>query len=66
MAAFPAALVLATSVVQPAHAITFDDGMVHVIDAANSFPFEATFVDDGPGPTTTTVTVEPPRVSRRL
>ena len=26
----------------PAGAITCDDGVVHVIDAANSFPFDAT------------------------
>ena len=37
----------------PASAVTFDDGLVHVIDAANSFPLETVFV----GPSTTTVIV---------
>jgi hypothetical protein len=30
----------------PAGAITFDDGMLHVIDAANSYPFEFSDVRD--------------------
>ncbi len=38
-----------------AHAVTFADGMLHIIDAANSFPFEGVDVLDGPGPSTTTV-----------
>ena len=36
-------------------AVTFADGQVHVIDAANSFPFEGVYAQDGPGSTTTTV-----------
>jgi hypothetical protein len=36
-----------------AAAITFDDGLVHVIDAGNSYPFESVFVADGPGPSIT-------------
>ena len=38
-----------------AKSVTFDDGMVHLIDANNSFPFESVIVRDGPGSTTTTV-----------
>ena len=41
----------------PAGAVTFDDGQVHVIDAANSFPFDSVYVLDGPGGVTTTVEV---------
>ena len=48
------ALAWATS---PALGITFDDGLLHVIDASNSFPFEDVFVRDGPGGATTTVNV---------
>jgi hypothetical protein len=40
-----------------AAAITFDDGLVHVIDAGNSFPSESVTVQDGPGAATTTVTM---------
>jgi len=29
-----------------AAAITFDDGLVHVIDAENSFPLESVIADD--------------------
>jgi hypothetical protein len=39
---------------QNASAIVFDDGKVHVVDAANSFPFEGVLVDDGPPPRPTT------------
>ena len=35
--------------------VTFDDGLVHIIDANNSFPFESVIVQDGPGSTNTTV-----------
>ena len=38
-----------------ATAVTFDDGQVHIIDSANSFPLEDVIVRDGPGPSTTTV-----------
>ncbi len=38
-------------------AITFNDGLVDVIDADNSFPFEGITVQDGPGGTTVTVVV---------
>ena len=40
-----------------AQAVTFADGLVHVIDAANSYPFDQVIVDDGPGASTTTVNV---------
>jgi hypothetical protein len=40
-----------------ATAITFDDGLIHVIDAGNSFPFDQVLVEDGPGSTPTTVNV---------
>ena len=42
-----------------ARAVVFDDGTVHVIDASNSFPFEAFTIQDGPGGTSTTVSVVP-------
>ena len=42
-----------------ARAITFADGQVHVIDAANSFPFEDVTVQDDPIGATTTVQVAP-------
>ncbi len=35
--------------------ITFDDGTVHVINAANSLPLETVTAEDGPGMTTTTL-----------
>jgi hypothetical protein len=38
-----------------AHAVVFNDGGVHTIDAENSFPFEDVFVEDGPGGAATTV-----------
>jgi hypothetical protein len=38
-----------------AHAVVFDDGMVHVIDAANSFPFEDVIVNDSTVGESTTV-----------
>lgn len=38
-------------------AITFNDGLVHIIDSGNSFPFEGVIVEDGPGGTTTTVQI---------
>jgi hypothetical protein len=47
------ALVLGPS----AHAITFADGEIHVIDAANSYPNDTVYVLDGPGSVATTVTV---------
>ena len=37
-----------------AGAVTFDDGLVHVIDAGNSYPFEQVLVYDGPGASSTT------------
>jgi len=33
----------------PAGAVTFDDGMIHVIDSGTSFPLENVTVRDGPG-----------------
>ena len=54
-------LLIALVVLTPsvAGAVTFDDGMVHIIDVNNSFPFEIVEVGDGPGgqPTTLIVTV---------
>jgi hypothetical protein len=47
-----AALLVMTS---PAGAVTFDDGQVHVIDAANSFPFEGVTVLDSSLSVPTTV-----------
>jgi len=41
----------------PAGGITFDDGLVHVIDAANSYPFEGVVVDDDPSGATTRIQV---------
>ena len=38
-------------------AVIFFDGMVHTIDAANSFPAEGVTVQDGVGPVTTTVNI---------
>ena len=53
-----------------AAAITFDDGLVHVIDAGNSFPLEDVIVQDGPSGATTTVSVvdggDPTRWHRQL
>ena len=49
-----APLLLALSAPTSGWAITFADGIVHVIDSSNSFPFE---VLDGPGPSTTTVEI---------
>ena len=40
-------------------AVTFADGLVHVIDAANSFPFEGAIVQDSLGGLGTTVNVVP-------
>ena len=40
-----------------ASAVVFDDGTVHVIDAANSFPAEGVLVTDSPGGATTTLIV---------
>jgi hypothetical protein len=40
-----------------AAAITFDDGLVHVIDAANSFPFESVEAIDSASGDLTTVNV---------
>ena len=55
-----AALALACLLVPgAAHAVVFADGMLHIIDAANSFPFEGVDVLDGPGPSTTTVELVP-------
>ena len=42
-----------------ARAVTFDDGLVHVIDAGNSFPFEGVTVDDGPGGAPTMLNIVP-------
>jgi hypothetical protein len=51
---FPAVLfILGTD----AAAITFDDGLVHVIDAGNSFPAESVQVSDGPGNSSTTLSI---------
>jgi hypothetical protein len=40
-----------------ATAVVFDDGQLHVIDAANSFPLESVFILDGPAQATTAVTI---------
>jgi hypothetical protein len=40
-----------------AQAVTFDDGLVHVIDAGNSYPFDLITVQDGPGSIPTTVNI---------
>ena len=42
-----------------ATAVTFADGLTHIIDASNSFPFEGVRVYDGPGGATTTVNIVP-------
>jgi hypothetical protein len=49
------ALLLPLTLASGAQAITFDDGLVHVIDAGNSYPFEGVEVHDGPGASSTTV-----------
>ena len=41
--------------VSSAHAVTFDDGLLHVIDAANSYRAEDVLVLDGPSGATTTI-----------
>ncbi len=53
------ALLLASGITVPgvAGAITFNDGAVHTIDAANSFPVEPVVVQDGPSAATTVVNV---------
>ena len=51
---FSLAIALLVLLAQNASAIVFDDGRVHVVDAANSFPFEGVQVDDGPPPRPTT------------
>jgi len=43
--------------IQPASAVTFDDGEVHVIDASNSYPIEDVVVVEAPGGQPTTVSV---------
>lgn len=45
------ALVAAGLLALPASAlaVTFADGQLHIIDAANSFPFESVVVEDAPG-----------------
>lgn len=40
------------------YAVTFNDGLIHIINSGNSYPFEEIVVSDGPGSTTTTVIVE--------
>ena len=57
---FPVVLacLVATSVLvlgTEARAVVFDDGMVHLIDAGNSFPFEGAIVRDGSGAASTSV-----------
>ena len=42
-----------------ARAVTFADGLVHVIDASNSYPLESVTVLDGPGDSTTRVNLVP-------
>ncbi len=39
----------------PARAIVFDDGLLHVIDSGNSFPFEGVTLRNGPLSSTTTL-----------
>ena len=41
----------------PAKSLTLDDGLVHEINLANSFPADGVTVRDGPGSTSTTVNV---------
>jgi hypothetical protein len=48
-----------------ATAVVFDDGQLHVIDAANSFPLESVFILDGPAQATTAVTIVDGGVSCR-
>ena len=48
---------LLLAIAAPAGAILFDDGLLHRIDAANSFPSEGVIVRDGPGGATTAVQV---------
>lgn len=51
------ALLAALLIAPPASAVTFNDGAVHVIDAANSFPFDIVGLEDSPGAGITTVRV---------
>jgi probable HAF family extracellular repeat protein len=57
LAACLGCLFAALSLSSATKAVTFDDGLVHVIDAANSFPFEPADVRDGPGSTPTTLQI---------
>ena len=60
MRAYPlsaAVSLLSIAIAAPAGAILFDDGLLHRIDAADSFPSEGVIVRDGPGGATTTVQV---------
>ena len=47
----PLLLILAARLLSPSQtfAIAFADGLVHVINAANSYPFDQVIVNDGPG-----------------
>ena len=51
--------VLTTVAATDSRAIVINDGMVHTIDAANSFPFEPMIVDAGPGGAATTIQLVP-------
>lgn len=51
------ALSLCAGLSIPASAVTFADGQLHVIDAANSFPFEPAIVADGPSEAATTLSI---------
>ena len=51
------ALLVPLTLASGAQAVTFDDGLVHVIDAANSFPFESVEAIDSASGDPTTVNV---------
>jgi hypothetical protein len=47
--------VVSHTIGQNAEAIVFDDGLLHIVDANNSYPLEGVVVDDGPGGVTTSL-----------
>ena len=55
--AFPLAFLLFFAVI--ANAVLFNDGAIHTIDAANSFPLDGLSIQDGPDNATTTVNIVP-------
>jgi hypothetical protein len=50
-------LLLLLAFVTSASAITFNDGLTHIIDSQNSFPVEGVIISDGPGSTSTVVAI---------